>query len=100
MQIKSHAQKVLKRQQAGESIFKRLKECSARLQVLLQHANLPDHHYLQAHTIVGSSSCTPTSPKKEGGGGEHIIAASALVSLGAPGSESNSVADEAPPVEL
>ena len=103
VQIKSHAQKVLKRLSDGEHVFRRLEENGGRLRSLLAgfHETL-DSSALQGNFLemTESSSLVPdsstgnvrrkrkksTETKEQSvlDGREHIIAASALCQLAAP----------------
>lgn len=97
VQIKSHAQKVLKRLSEGEHVFRRLEENGARLHALLANFN----ETLDPTTVVTDDVSDPVpSPSTDRrkrrkvvettnsfsvlDGREHIIAASALCQLAGP----------------
>lgn len=112
MQIKSHAQKVLKRLDVGENVFRRLEDNSQRLESLV--VNIHEQMGLESPPLNSSSSSSslkeqqqlkhqsrrrrkeqdqedggtegirPQEQDQDNGGAEHIIAASALCQLAAP----------------
>lgn len=97
MQIKSHAQKVLKRLSEGEHVFRRLEENGARLHVLLSSFNETLDPTIVSGNTMGAISFpiqSPTTNRRKRrkidqvnsplDGREHIIAASALCQLAAP----------------
>jgi hypothetical protein len=108
VQIKSHAQKVLKRLDEGENIFRRLEENQMRLDKLVadlhhqlgidpssleqsavsqkKRRRTVTHNKASSSLLVTSSSQPPTSSSILGTvkGSEHILAASALCQLAAP----------------
>lgn len=108
VQIKSHAQKVLKRIDAGENVFRRLHDNTTRMEALVAHIHnklgletpallnpMPtlqgSQHFLlhhqqqqqQQHHQQQTRPLQPT-PKPEQDGAEHIIAASTLCQLAGP----------------
>jgi hypothetical protein len=89
VQIKSHAQKVLKRLKEGEHVFRRLEENGGRLQMLLAGFNeVMDPKIIQAAVFDTNPEPSQTRRKRRKTtvpeGREHIIAASALCQLAAP----------------
>jgi hypothetical protein len=93
VQIKSHAQKVLKRLKEGEHVFRRLEENGGRLQMLLAGFNeVLDPKIIQAGVFDTNPEPSPTTTRRKRRkttetvpeGPEHIIAASALCQLAAP----------------
>jgi hypothetical protein len=107
VQIKSHAQKVLKRLDVGENVFRRLEDNSQRLESLVVNIHkqmgldaIPLHSSYsnlsslkeqrqqtrrkakeQAQEDGGAEGIRPKEQDQEDGGAEHIIAASALCQL-------------------
>jgi hypothetical protein len=112
VQIKSHAQKVLKRLDVGENVFRRLEDNSQRLEILVvkihdqlgleslplntssSPSSLKEQQQLKQQTRRrpkeqeqedgGAEHIRPKEQDQEDGGAEHIIAASALCQLAAP----------------
>lgn len=90
VQIKSHAQKVLKRYNQGENVFYRLDDNASRLQKLL--ATIPitgngqesSKILLPKFTSLTQARNKDPPPSKELDARQHIIAASALCQLAAP----------------
>ncbi|EEC50126.1 predicted protein [Phaeodactylum tricornutum CCAP 1055/1] len=97
VQIKSHAQKVLKRIDQGEHVFRRIEENNARLELLV--ASIHDRLGHEAPALllpktaaankrprrsVVSPKVDPPIPAVELDAQQHIIAASALCQLAAP----------------
>jgi hypothetical protein len=110
VQIKSHAQKVLKRLDVGENVFRRLEDNSQRLETLVVHIHEklgldspPLNNFTSASSLkeqqqqltkrrpneqaqAGKEAehIRPNEENQEDGGAEHIDAASALCQLAAP----------------
>lgn len=85
VQIKSHAQKVLKRMEAGENVFRRLDENAGHAQLLITKLN-------NLHKTKNKLSSPPQHQEQRRT--EHILAASALCQLG--DNASNSVEQGTP----
>lgn len=91
VQIKSHAQKVLQRQDDGENIFRRLDENQARTEMLIGmfHARGGEaaalFHPAPAGKRYRQVKQKSAGPGHDGTGADFIIAASALCQLAGPG---------------
>ena len=98
MQIKSHAQKVLKRQEGGEDIFRKLEETDKRyIDTLIQNAarerealraagvNVNTTKPAKSLIAAAQKSENKTAPKRKKSDGESVIAAAALCQLSSVG---------------
>ena len=103
VQIKSHAQKVLKRQEGGEDIFRKLEETdtkyvdslvivAAREREALRAAGVNVNTTKPAKSLIAAAQKTESknAPKRKKSDGESVIAAAALCQL-------SSVGPDAPP---
>lgn len=102
VQIKSHAQKVLKRLSEGENVFQRLEQQDsiARLQMLLSMLNEPFDPHVATNPLSDLASLLSKKKRKRHDapidGREHILAASALCQLATPAvEEPNTIIEEA-----
>lgn len=98
VQIKSHAQKVLKRQEAGEDIFRKLDDANPRLidslvaqaareREALRAAGVNVNTTKPAKSLIAAAqkSVNKSAPKKKKSDGESVIAAAALCQLSSVG---------------